>query len=102
MMTHRVTIAVIMIVSLFSIAYAENVCYYSVKSENGVHYLVSPSGDKMIGLFVDVINWYSDYCPDLDTNPYHDSVVTKYGSTEAAWATATVNKLRSWNFNIGT
>ncbi|MDH5795079.1 MAG: beta-galactosidase, partial [Candidatus Bathyarchaeota archaeon] len=65
---------------------------------DGKFWLVDPEGNLFISKGVNHVNYWSDYAPTLNLNPYSRVVSRKYGSADA-WAEETINRLRSWGFN---
>ena len=72
--------------------------YFSIAEQDGRSWFVTPTGRPFYSAGIDHVS--SD--PDVDQVtgqcPYCETIASEYPST-AAWATATVARLRSWGFN---
>jgi len=76
----------------------QNTGFFHTEKIDGKFWLVDPEGNLFISKGVNHVNYWSDYAPTLNLNPYNRLVSRKYGSADA-WAEETVNRLRSWGFN---
>ena len=65
---------------------------------DGRHWLITPDGHAFFSSGLNHITFHGDYSPPIDRRLYHEAVLARYG-TEAAWAAATEDRLRSWNIN---
>lgn len=64
----------------------------------GRWWLVDPDGKKFFSTGVNVVSPLGDYAPKEDRYPYHEAVLTKYGS-EDRWADETAARMRAWGWN---
>jgi len=65
---------------------------------DGVWWLITPDGHGFFSAGVAGVRPEGDYAPALGTYPYWDHVTARYGS-DAAWATATLARLRDLHVN---
>jgi len=72
--------------------------FFSTGMMDGRWWILTPDGDKFLTLGVNHVTYKGDHAPTLGYSPYNRAVTEKYGNEEA-WAKASVDRLRSWNFN---
>ena len=79
---------------------------FRVEQVNGVWWFVTPEGHPFFSAGVTSVRSFGDYTPPLDSYPYLDNVLAKYGSA-AAWAevalahiaSAGLNTIGAWSEN---
>lgn len=71
--------------------------FFHAEQQDGRWWLVDPEGERFISLGVNHLIYQGD-ARRGGGNPYGETVASKYGS-EDAWAQATVERLKGWNFN---
>jgi hypothetical protein len=72
--------------------------FFKIEKINGIWWFIDTEGKTFISKGVNHINFFGDYCPELGYSPYNLNVIKKYGNEEK-WAIATVERLKSLNFN---
>lgn len=72
--------------------------FFSTGMVDGKWWLLDPDGEVFLSLGVNHVSYQADHAPALGYSPYNRAVVKKYRDEEA-WAKASVDRLRSWNFN---
>ncbi len=72
--------------------------FFRTVEAEGRWWLVDPEGKPFFDIGTDHINYRGHWCEALGYAPYHRNVAAKYGS-EAAWAEATLERLKRWGFN---
>lgn len=77
---------------------AEPKLYFHVSQIDGKWWFVSPGGNVFISKGVNHVSFTADFSPALNYSPYARVTMKKY-QTESRWATATAERLKSWNFN---
>lgn len=75
---------------------------FRLEQIDGVWWLITPDGHGFFSAGVAGVRPEGDYAPALGTYPYWDNVTARYGS-DAAWAAATLARLRDLHVNtLGT
>jgi hypothetical protein len=90
--------AFLVLLTLAATAAAAAEGYFSVREEEGRAWLIDPDGERFFSIGACVTNPQAYFAPDLGYAPYYLNILERYGS-EAAWADATVDRLRAWGFN---
>jgi len=72
--------------------------FFSTGMVDGRWWLLNPDGDVFLSMGVNHVSYQADHAPALGYSPYNRAVAKKYGDEET-WAKASVDRLRSWNFN---
>jgi len=72
--------------------------FYRIASEDGVSWLLDPSGRKTLSIGVTGVRFHGDKIRGTGREPYMEACLAKYGS-EQAWGDAAVHRLDSWGFN---
>lgn len=72
--------------------------YFRTALVDGRWWLIDPDGGLFFSKGVNHISFTADRAPSLGYSPYRRCVEEKYG-TEDAWASASIDRLRSWGFN---
>jgi hypothetical protein len=75
--------------------------FFRVGETRGRAWLFTPQGEAFYAVGADHVNYRSHWCESLGHAPYHRNVARQFGS-EAAWATNTLQRLKSWGFNTLT
>lgn len=77
---------------------AEPKRFFHAREIGGVWWIVDPAGWGFLSKGVNHVSHVADFSPALGYSPYERAVEKKYGDP-SAWADATAERLRSWNFN---
>lgn len=77
----------------------QGVGFFRIQQVDGVWWFVDPEGHLFFALGTDHANYFVHWCEKLGYAPYHENMKRKHGSEEA-WAKETVERLKSWSFNI--
>ncbi len=72
--------------------------YFRVEQRNRTWWIITPEGHPFFSTGVNAVHPYGYYVKALGYSPYREAVKSKYGD-EDAWASATLQRLLSWNFN---
>lgn len=72
--------------------------FFHTKKLNGVWWLIDPDGNAFISKGVNHISFTADRAPSLGYAPYEQVTKEKYGDIHT-WAEASIQRLRTWNFN---
>ncbi len=72
---------------------------FCVQQVDGVWWFIDPEGRLFFALGTDHTSYFVHWCEKLGYAPYHENMKKQHG-TEEAWARETVQRLKSWNFNI--
>jgi len=73
--------------------------FFRVEEIDGVWWFVDPDGQLFFALGTDHTSYFVHWCEKLSYAPYHENMKKRHGS-EQAWAQETLQRLKSWNFNI--
>jgi hypothetical protein len=73
--------------------------FFRVEETDGVWWFVDPDGQLFFALGTDHTSYFVHWCEKLGYAPYHENMKKRHGS-EQAWAQETLQRLKSWNFNI--
>jgi len=65
---------------------------------DGVWWLITPDGHGFFSVGVDHLRPGGDFSPPLNTAPYYDNIIARYGS-ETGWAAATLPRLQNLGVN---
>lgn len=65
---------------------------------DGTWWLVTPDGNAFFSTGVNVVNPDGDYAPSLDTRPYQDNILARYGSEEG-WRDEVVSRFHDLGVN---
>lgn len=71
---------------------------FRVESVQGVWWLVTPTGRPFFSAGITSVRHFGDYAPDLDSHPYRDAILARWGSPEA-WAANALEQIRGAGFN---
>jgi hypothetical protein len=77
---------------------AKGTGFFRTLQVDGRWWLLDPEGKPFFDIGTDHLNYHGHRCEALGYAPYNRNVAAKYGS-EAAWAEATLERLKSWGFN---
>lgn len=72
--------------------------FFRVAERLGRWWLFTPQGEAFYAIGTDHVSYHAHWCEKLGYAPYHRNVARQFGS-EAAWATNTLQRLKSWGFN---
>jgi agarase len=72
--------------------------FFHTQEINGIHWLIDPDGYAFISKGVNHVSYTADNAPSLGYSPYGRVTAEKYGNA-GAWAKASVERLKNWNFN---
>jgi len=72
--------------------------FFRVAKTRGRAWLFTPGGDAFYAVGTDHVSYGAHWCESLGYAPYHRNVARQFGS-EAAWATNSLERLKSWGFN---
>ncbi len=73
--------------------------FFHVQHQDGRWWLITPTGEGFYAVGTDHANYMAGWCEKLGYAPYHKNCVAKYNGDEEAWARATSDRLKAWNFN---
>ena len=73
--------------------------FFRVEEIDGVWWFIDPEGRFFFALGTDHTSYFVHWCEKLGYAPYHENMKKRHGS-EQAWAQETLQRLKSWNFNI--
>jgi hypothetical protein len=71
--------------------------FFRTHSDGQRWWLVTPEGNAFLAPGVCHVTSAGEYSPKSKTNPYRETITTKYGSTDR-WAETTGKRLREWGF----
>lgn len=72
--------------------------FFRCELRGGRWWLITPEGHGFLSIGVSSLRPQGDHCPRLGYAPYARTVAAKY-TDHAAWARATLDRLRAWGFN---
>lgn len=72
--------------------------FYSVVSESGFDWILSPDGKKLLSIGCEMVKYREIWCQALGYSPYLRNSERLFGS-ESAWAADAAGKLNDWGFN---
>ena len=78
---------------------AEPTGFFRVQQVEGAWWFIDPEGRLFFALGTDHTSYFVHWCEKLGYAPYHENMKKQHG-TEEAWARETIQRLKSWNFNI--
>lgn len=92
----------LLVVVLVLVGVVRTECFFSTSKLNGKYWIVDPTGSPHISIGVNSVSYYGDTIYGTSTSPYRNRIIAKYGSGDegrVSWTNATVDRLKSWNFN---
>jgi len=72
--------------------------FFHVERIAGTWWIVDPLGNVFMSKGCNNVNYYPDWSPATGRSDYNEAVKRTYGNEED-WATASIDRLKSWGFN---